>query len=758
MYEMIVETYEEGKLPDSLTKAVIALIFKKGDTMKLENYRPISLTNYDYKIIAFILATRMQSVISNIVHENQSAYIKNRFIGTNARLVQDIFEFCEKRNEEGLILGLDFEKAFDSLEWSFMLSTLKQFNFGDGFIKWIQILYTNSGIVIKNNGWLSSEIKPSRGIRQGCPVSALLFILAVEILAQNIRDNEKISGICVNDEEIKISQYADDTYMLLSDIESIKETLNMINEFSRIAGPKLNMKKTEGIWLGAYKQFPKNVYGISFTNEPVRCLGIYVGHNKDKCYEKNWIDKMEKMEKILNIWKRRQLSMQGKVTIIKTLIMSKLVYNFSLLSTPEDIISKIDKILFNFIWNKRERIKRNTLIANVERGGISMVDTMSKNMSIKASWVKRLIEGGMWTGVFKWYLNAAGVDLDYMLKMNVKKERECNVYKHLPQFYKEVLLSFNECKTKKPTELLNTYDYLSSNIMGNDLLRSKGKCLYVKSWLESDIKYIKDLYDKNGDFISEDMLLGKLKIKNNWIVEYATIKQAVKKYSNMFDTQMSNYTNIHKISHIVFKNQILDMMELKSKDYYEMLIQKKINRSHMESVWSKEFGILNHIHVWSNIYLRNVKHFPVKKIAEFKYKILNKTLYAGNIISKWNNACSANCKYCGNLETTKHLLYDCKRIELMWKYIGVLLGTNVTWKNIVIGKEELNHNAHFINICVSICAYSIFGIWINCNQSGVKYENIPITNLVKNRLIFYGIVLEKTNLYNKIGKRIVNLF
>ncbi len=564
LLEMIIESHKEGQLPDSLKKAVVTLIFKKGDNMKLENYRPISLTNYDYKIIAFILATRMQSVIANIVNENQTAYIKKRYIGTNARLVQDIFEYCENTNDRGAILGLDFQKAFDTLEWPFILNTLKKFNFGDAFIKWIRILYTDCGIIFKNNGWLSCVVKPTRGIRQGCPISALLFVLSAEILAQNIRDNKKISGIYVGNNEYKISQYADDSYLFLSDILSIEESIKTINTFTILAGPKLNVKKTEGIWLGANKQLPKSVHGIVFTDRPLKCLGLYVGHDKDECYKKNWIDKLNKIEKTLDIWKRRQLSIQGKVIIVKSLIMSKLVYNFSLLKTPDDIISKIDKVIFNFIWNKRERIKRNTVIANVEDGGIGMVDSMCKNMSVKAAWIKRLKEGGKWTEILKYYLNVCGVDLDYMLKMNVKKECDCEIYRNLPKFYQEVLLSFNACKTNKQNRLLNTYDYLSSTIMGNDLIRSKGKCLYLKSWLESGIKYVKDLYDKEGNFISEVFLLEKLENKTNWIVEYAIVKKAVKRYRSVFNTEMSHYTHISEAKHIIYKNKIYDILDLKS--------------------------------------------------------------------------------------------------------------------------------------------------------------------------------------------------
>lgn len=186
---MITETFEKGEMCNSMKRAVLTLIFKKGDKCLLKNYRPISLTNYDYKIIAFILANRLQQVIGSLIHHDQSGYIKGRYIGQNSRAIMDIYEYCEKLNLPGVILSLDFQKAFDRLEWNFMFQILEKYNFGHNFIRWIKILYNDPSIIIKNNGWLSKPIKTERGIRQGCPISSLLFILAVEVMSVSIRNN-----------------------------------------------------------------------------------------------------------------------------------------------------------------------------------------------------------------------------------------------------------------------------------------------------------------------------------------------------------------------------------------------------------------------------------------------------------------------------------------------------------------------------------------------------------------------------------------
>ena len=175
---------------------MLSLIFKKGDRDLLKNWRPISLLNIDYKIAAFALAQRLHHVLPKIINSDQNGYVKNRHIGNNLRLIEDVIEYVDKTNSRGAAIFCDYEKAFDSLEINFLLNSLEHFGFGEGFKSWISTIYNGICACIKNNNWVSEKFPVTRGIHQGCPISALLFIIAAEIMADKIRKKPKDKRHC----------------------------------------------------------------------------------------------------------------------------------------------------------------------------------------------------------------------------------------------------------------------------------------------------------------------------------------------------------------------------------------------------------------------------------------------------------------------------------------------------------------------------------------------------------------------------------
>ena len=167
--------------------------------MKIKNWRPISLLNVDLKIVSKALAKRIKDVLPSIIGSEQTAYVKNRFIGEGGRLISDILEVTDTLNLNGYMVTIDFEKAFDSLNHDFLMQVLIKFGFPDYFLDWIKILLKDQESSVVNNGTTTPYFKLERGARQGDPISAYLFIIALEVLFIIIKQVKKNSlPICAN--------------------------------------------------------------------------------------------------------------------------------------------------------------------------------------------------------------------------------------------------------------------------------------------------------------------------------------------------------------------------------------------------------------------------------------------------------------------------------------------------------------------------------------------------------------------------------
>ena len=153
-------------------------------------------------------------------------------------------EYTSIQNLPGILTSLDFRKAFDSIEWPFMMKTLDYFNFGNDIKHWIKIFYTNTENAVQNNGFITSWFQPSKEVRQGCPLSPYFLILSAEVLSKKIRQDSNVRGIKIFGEEIKLSQFTDDTTLFNEKI---------VGDFGRIAGLSLYVKKTKALWLGRWK-------------------------------------------------------------------------------------------------------------------------------------------------------------------------------------------------------------------------------------------------------------------------------------------------------------------------------------------------------------------------------------------------------------------------------------------------------------------------------------------------------------------------
>ena len=206
--------------------------------------------SFDYKIASKAIAKRIEQMLPSLIHPDQTGFVEGRYISENIRLISDVMDQTKKLNCPGILLSLNFQKAFDTLEWPCIHNVLNIYHFGDSLRNWIKVFYTDIESAVLNNGYATNWIKPSTGVRQGCPLSPYLFILTAELMSIKIRLRSDVKGISMLGKEIKVCQFADDTNLLCADITSVGIGLKIVADYGEISGVKLNIEKTKAMWLG----------------------------------------------------------------------------------------------------------------------------------------------------------------------------------------------------------------------------------------------------------------------------------------------------------------------------------------------------------------------------------------------------------------------------------------------------------------------------------------------------------------------------
>ena len=269
----------------------------------LTNWRPVSLLNVDYKIATKTIALRLEKILSNIIHPCQSGYVKGRFIGESIRLIADTVDFTKIKNIPGIAVFLDFEKAFDSIEWDFIQKCLESFNFGPNLRQWISVFYKDISSCVINNGVASKHFYLERGVRKGCPLSGILFVIAMELLAQSIRRSKDIKGIHIQgNEEVKLTQYADDTTALLAEVQSVSKLFDLLSLFEKCSGLKINPAKSEMLWLGSLRHRKGAICNLQISDDPVYALGVHFTYDIELYHKKNFFEKLGSLQKTLSVF------------------------------------------------------------------------------------------------------------------------------------------------------------------------------------------------------------------------------------------------------------------------------------------------------------------------------------------------------------------------------------------------------------------------------------------------------------------------
>ena len=339
LYELYNNILLKNELSNTMKMGIITLIYKnKGNIDDLKKWRPITLLNTYYKILTKILTNRIKNIETNIINNLQSAGIKNKSIINNALNLKTIIDYIEEKEDKGLIISIDQENAFDRVEHNYLIKVLQKYNFPENFIKFIKTINFDIKSKVLVNGSFTKEININRSVRQGCPLSMLLYVLSLEPLSYYINNNKNIIGIKIPnyEKEIKSIQHADDTNILIKTQNSYNELKKELNKYEEISGSKINQDKCGLLKIGKWEKietyFPNNL-----VKDNIKIFGIVFGKNNEK---ENIIIVINEIKIILDKWKYYKLNLTEKVIIIKTYALSKIQYLINIIEIPEKIYYK----------------------------------------------------------------------------------------------------------------------------------------------------------------------------------------------------------------------------------------------------------------------------------------------------------------------------------------------------------------------------------------------------------------------------------
>ena len=255
MFQSVQHSFQVGKLSASQCRGIIRLIPKKAkDPLQVHNWRPITLLNVDYKIISKLLALRLATILPDLIGKDQRGFVRGRYVGDNVYELYSLLTQAELDGEDGFLMQLDIEKAFDSVSWSYLEEVLYNFNFPLSFIQWVTTLYAEKEMRIINNGHTSSVIFPTNGLVQGDSLSPLLFVLVIETLALNLRANDQIVGFHFKEFHKKLSMLADDMILSLKAKQTtVSAVLETLQEFAKISNLMVNLDKSAVYPIGPHR-------------------------------------------------------------------------------------------------------------------------------------------------------------------------------------------------------------------------------------------------------------------------------------------------------------------------------------------------------------------------------------------------------------------------------------------------------------------------------------------------------------------------
>jgi hypothetical protein len=583
----------------------------------------------------------------------------------NIRTLNVCKQYASKNNIDSVIVSLDAQKAFDSVDHRYLDCVLEKYGFGDQFRKIFNLLYKDNKSTLLINGFQTSPLSIQRGVKQGDALSCGLFILALDPLIRNIDNNPEIDPIVLRSTRFnntlinKIFAYADDICIYtLNNMASVQAVFYEYERLTKFSGLQLNADKTEFLYVNndlihnADRHFNFKYNNIDYhvsACKHITICGIRFSNDHQIEYKYNIIRRINAMENQLKRWICRDLTLNGRNMIAKTFGFSQLIYAMQCCSIRTEDITRIERMYFKFLWCKKwdsaapDRIKRSILKLPKETGGLNCVDVNALDESTKLrQYFKSLNSAGIAKDLQIWLLNDAGSNDPYC--------QEFDKFSNFDEVTSIAMKSINKItKFYRQTNYGRTENEMKTEMINQALNTNLKSFLRINNFLLA-YNYLNRL---PGVVTLKDLINGLDPMPSSLFNEVFKMLPPYLKEIKEFAG------NIHTrpFFAILLNDKVLNAKNVSTKSF--QLLMKKVNCS------IETFDVAQK-HRLDEVPSQTEQIFPklystVKdtKLRALRYRFLHGDIFCKERMFRFKISETPECDRCGEIETIKHQFYEC---------------------------------------------------------------------------------------------------
>lgn len=660
---------------------MISIIPKEGkDKLECANYRPVSLLNNDYKLFTSILSKRIELILPELIHMDQTGFVRQRQTQDNIRKILHVMRQVTQEKLETLILSLDAEKAFDSVRWSFLYKVLSKFGFHTTIIDTFAALYHKPTARIKVNGDLTNSFVLERGTRQGCCASPLLFALFIEPMSQWIRQRSDIKGITMTSGEQKLALFADDLLISITQpTQTLPKLMELLEKFGLISGYKININKTQVL---IFNYDPpseiKTRYNWNWDAETIKYLGVTLPKDLSRLYVANYGPLNSSIKSDLQRWNVIPfLSLYSRIETIRMNILPRMLHLFQCLpvKVPPQQFVEWDRLIARYLWQgKRARIKFKTMQLRKEKGGMGLPCLQEYYYAAQlrplvclcsptytAAWKE--IEGTM----------IKGIPITALLGDNkLQREQEIPEDSITGSFLKPWQEIIKICKLRDVSKIIRWCAY-DTDFVPN---RTDGR---FKTWISKGLTTYHSFVHE-GTFQSFEALQKDYGLGRDDFFRYLQVRHYFNK--NLKGALGKGELGFMEIIFSLIKPESNN--KIISKLYNAIQISKQENTEYIKKRWEKEGKVLITSESWEKICQLQWFSTGSNTWREFCWKNIIR-FFVTPIQKRYQSNGHACWRFCGSTEANHfHIFWDCQVIRTYWeeihKHIKNVFGVNIPFK------------------------------------------------------------------------------